>query len=72
MLFGHAFTLEDMESLALLVTGSFTASNAFFRTNELLGFFGGTKELGEPTGCAAYDEAKMLVEAYNMQFFIME
>ena len=38
---------------------------------EFLGFFGGRKELGEPTGWEAYDEAKMLVEAYNMQFFFM-
>lgn len=62
---------EEMEGLVLLVTGSFTASNLFFQTMELLAFFGGTKELGEPTGWEAYDEAKMLVEAYNMQSFFM-
>ena len=26
--------------------------------------------MGEPTGWEAYDEAKMLVEVYNMQFYM--
>lgn len=51
------------EALALL--------NAFYQTNELLAFFGETKELGDETGCAAYDETKMLVEGYSVQFLFM-
>ena len=51
------------EALALL--------NAFYQTNELLAFFGETKELGDETGCAAYDETKMLVEGYSVQFLLM-
>lgn len=40
-----------------------TEMYAFFQTNELLTFFGGTKEQGELTGRELYDEAKALTEA---------
>lgn len=43
----------------------------FFKAKRLLDFFGGTKELGEETGCAVYDDVKMLVEDYSVQFLLM-
>lgn len=70
-LFGHVYTLGELVDYARFVTQGIAAGNAFFQTNELLAFFGGMKELGEETGCAIYDDAKLLVEGYSMQFFGM-
>lgn len=68
-LFGHSFTLGELADWALIGTDAFAVMNAFFQTNELLAFFGETKELGAPTGCEVYDGTKLLTESYNMQFF---
>lgn len=70
-LFGHSFTLGELADWALIGTDAFAVMNAFFQTNELLAFFGETKELGAPTGCEVYDGTKLLTESYNMQFFGM-
>lgn len=71
MLFGKLITLETVESWMQIGTEALALLNAFYQTNELLAFFGETKELGDETGCAAYDETKMLVEGYSVQFLLM-
>lgn len=71
MLFGHVFTLEELTDWAMIGTQTTALMNAGFQINELLAFFGGTKELGAPTGWEVYDDTKELVEAYSMQLFFM-
>lgn len=70
-LFGHVFTLGELAGWARIGTQSLAVLNAFFQANELLAFFGRTKELGEETGCALYDDAKALTEGYSIQLFFI-